>query len=1026
MENLEINTNQIPENKNPMNSDEEPIYIMTLELEQGKAEQIKIYSDSDSNELAYAFCKEHDLDYTALEYLKDQIEALIEQYKKSEENQIEEVDEDNIDNDDNVIDNNNGVETNQSNKDDNKVMELKYSGGIIKETSQDLLVSEDLAKSKKSNDNASNKNAKSTKKNELSSSEKKGSNISNNLNSSNVNNNLSSNKNNLTSNNNNLDSNNNNISSNLENKLDVKYEMEPHQIRQKEDMKFKMNLLKENSTDIKAELKKEIKCLTSESAHEPKELNTTEENNINDNGPLSKKEFMDDALNDKVNQMSKNLKASQMTNNNNSQGSSIRPIQSDTRPENNFIINDAISNNDSTKNIYNQALNLKEKKEDKKSQSLASQSILQNPRLIGKHNDNNNNFKFYKKIEPTQTKSAKNKNNFYNNLNNRIIADKKNIETDVINNNNIKKKLVKDTQDAFNKLLKNCEAPNNNIKYNMNNINQRKKEYDFRDYLQNLKCNVSKKSNNSPSKKYINSSKFIVNPANKSNIQNKSYKSSNQISNIENIKSYCNKEKFTTEPKNMKNDFSNNLYNKKHPSNIKKRVNKGSLEISKLNKKAKELHTNSNMINNASNISNNKALENINEHSKKNKNKANNNKTELTFEERQEFYSRLYKQRQTELEKMLKKEESFHPMLISRPLESFINQTESNNIEHNLINYNSMANTGKNSQNCQSIFDKNYQYYKKYNFNKQELSKKFMNNPKKDLSELSRENNNKILNKANMVAFSNLFKALDTDQDNLITNININISNVPPKILKIISPLLKEMKNDCQTLNENEFIDAMSKLFEEVSSVDRRTLLNEYLNRRNNRNNSAGILYRAKNNSFNSFSGNSFSFFGTNHCEPLMTGGNNNFLFNNNNINVINNNNNNYYYIQLRAKNLEKFLTPKYNNKVIRNEKKYRNNNDAKRGIDNFDSISERNSFVHYPVNLKRVQSANIINRDRLAQRHDNRVKKQLEKYLTKNKSTGKFVVGYARDLINYTNFRDNQNQNIRDCTFNNYLKKLN
>ena len=73
----------------------EPIYVMTLELEQGKAEQIKIYSDSEPSELAYAFCKEHDLDYNAHEYLSEKIEVLLNQYKDNAEDnsQIEEVED---------------------------------------------------------------------------------------------------------------------------------------------------------------------------------------------------------------------------------------------------------------------------------------------------------------------------------------------------------------------------------------------------------------------------------------------------------------------------------------------------------------------------------------------------------------------------------------------------------------------------------------------------------------------------------------------------------------------------------------------------------------------------------------------------------------------------------------------------------------------------------------------------------------------------------------------------------------------
>ena len=58
-------------------SKKEPIYIMTLELEKGKPEKLKIYSDSDPLQIASDFCKEHNLDYNGLDYLRQKIETLL-------------------------------------------------------------------------------------------------------------------------------------------------------------------------------------------------------------------------------------------------------------------------------------------------------------------------------------------------------------------------------------------------------------------------------------------------------------------------------------------------------------------------------------------------------------------------------------------------------------------------------------------------------------------------------------------------------------------------------------------------------------------------------------------------------------------------------------------------------------------------------------------------------------------------------------------------------------------------------------
>ena len=80
-ENIPINEFNILNTSN-QNENEEPIYVMTLELTEGKAEQIKIYANSDSYTLASNFCHEHGLDNTACDYLKDKIENLMVQYKE--------------------------------------------------------------------------------------------------------------------------------------------------------------------------------------------------------------------------------------------------------------------------------------------------------------------------------------------------------------------------------------------------------------------------------------------------------------------------------------------------------------------------------------------------------------------------------------------------------------------------------------------------------------------------------------------------------------------------------------------------------------------------------------------------------------------------------------------------------------------------------------------------------------------------------------------------------------------------------
>ena len=83
--NLHQEKKNINSNKDLGNEDnnEEPIYVMTLALEQGKSEKIEIFANSDPSELAYNFCQKNNLDFNALDYLRDQITNLLETYAKN-------------------------------------------------------------------------------------------------------------------------------------------------------------------------------------------------------------------------------------------------------------------------------------------------------------------------------------------------------------------------------------------------------------------------------------------------------------------------------------------------------------------------------------------------------------------------------------------------------------------------------------------------------------------------------------------------------------------------------------------------------------------------------------------------------------------------------------------------------------------------------------------------------------------------------------------------------------------------------
>lgn len=70
-----------------------------------------------------------------------------------------------------------------------------------------------------------------------------------------------------------------------------------------------------------------------------------------------------------------------------------------------------------------------------------------------------------------------------------------------------------------------------------------------------------------------------------------------------------------------------------------------------------------------------------------------------------------------------------------------------------------------------------------------------------------------------------LFQKLDSDQDGLITSENICIDSIPGVYLKLLLPLLTELEDLNQTLNFEEFAEAMKALIRTLSPQDRNVFL---------------------------------------------------------------------------------------------------------------------------------------------------------------------------------------------------------
>ena len=191
--------------------------------------------------------------------------------------------------------------------------------------------------------------------------------------------------------------------------------------------------------------------------------------------------------------------------------------------------------------------------------------------------------------------------------------------------------------------------------------------------------------------------------------------------------------------------------------------------------------------------------------------KINNNyKTDLNFEQRQKIFNNLYKRKNEEMKKYYinnkydeKGHELFKPKLISKQIK----------LEKNT-----------------DIFNKNYSYYIKYNNNKELLMKKIYKSEieQNNKNFCNKNNTNKIMDESCSKIFKKLFNELDSDHDDLITSLTINLNGISKSIIKILEPILKELKEDEQTLNCEEFILVMKRLFEDTPMLEKQKLINYY------------------------------------------------------------------------------------------------------------------------------------------------------------------------------------------------------
>ncbi len=242
----------------------------------------------------------------------------------------------------------------------------------------------------------------------------------------------------------------------------------------------------------------------------------------------------------------------------------------------------------------------------------------------------------------------------------------------------------------------------------------------------------------------------------------------------------------------------------------------------------------------------------------------------------------------------------------------------------------------------------------------------------------------------------------------------MNLSNIPNNILKIIEPILKELKEDKQTLNQDEFIKAMNKLFANISSTERRELVSEYnYIKTKSINKDISMKNTSKNKTKKNF------------CLKKVVDNDFNF-YNISNINnnkklkqihlIYNDNNFENNYLSSRPKTPIYRITTKNNmdNKIIKKQKENSKENE--------NNNTNMLAYKHYLKTQKMMKNLKNINNNDLL--YNNKLDGScFDKFICNRNQRN-----YTKNSMAHKNLFLNENikfNSINDYTYNNYLKDL-
>ena len=85
---------------------------------------------------------------------------------------------------------------------------------------------------------------------------------------------------------------------------------------------------------------------------------------------------------------------------------------------------------------------------------------------------------------------------------------------------------------------------------------------------------------------------------------------------------------------------------------------------------------------------------------------------------------------------------------------------------------------------------------------------------------------NDIFEHKKLNSIKKIFKILDKDQDGIISKYSINTKGLDKNILKILSPIIEELKEENESLSEKEFVIACMRLYDMLCYTDKKEIVN--------------------------------------------------------------------------------------------------------------------------------------------------------------------------------------------------------